>query len=652
MNKLLLVLYIVGMFAGCGESKVAEPKASQDEDSCGKAELAGDFKGVDQNQGGPQPPSKEPRDLVESQQVKKIQAPVRKERFSGVELDQLILERDNLLVVESVDDVQFIGGRGVGGELNDNMLAFSEPSGLNDIGDEGGFGIARVDPRLNSLGVAMSKRISVDRDSRQFDQGGAPRPFVPGEGPSTEEYDRIYENPFLQAKGNPLSTFSIDVDTASYANSRRFLRDGRLPPKDAVRVEEFINYFDYEYPAPTGTDPFSVNCELAACPWNEKSELLLVGLQGRKIDLAQMPPSNLVFLIDVSGSMNSPRKLPLLKASMRLLVDNLRPEDKVAIVVYAAAAGLVLESTPGTVRQKILGAIDNLRAGGSTAGGAGIQLAYSVAKENFMPKGNNRIILATDGDFNVGESSDAGLTRLVEEKRKDGVFLTVLGFGNGNYKDSKMEKLADKGNGNYAYIDNVREAKKALVTEVGGTLFAIAKDVKLQLEFNPATVSSYRLIGYENRMLKKEDFNDDKKDAGELGAGHRVTALYEIVRVGVEEPVAKVDKLKYQRKVKLTKSKDLLTLKLRYKEPKETESQLITKVIQAEEIISEKPSENWALASAVAEFALLMRDSEHKGTASFEAALTRARKARGKDEHGYRTELAQLIEEADLLARN
>ncbi len=527
----------------------------------------------------------------------------------------------------------------------------SDSSGLNRSGGHRG----RADLAINGLALSAPPALHFNARAGQADrveQGGEPRPFEPGEVPSTEEYDRIYENPFLQAKGNPLSTFSIDVDTASYANSRRFLRDGRLPPKDAVRVEEFINYFDYEYPAPTGTDPFSVNCELSACPWNEKSELLLVGLQGRKIDLAQMPTSNLVFLIDVSGSMQQANKLPLLKASMRLLVDNLRPEDKVAIVVYAGAAGLVLDSTAGTDRNQIQDAIDSLSAGGSTAGGAGIKLAYKVAQDNFLPDGNNRIILATDGDFNVGESSDAGLSRLVEEKRKGGVFLTVLGFGNGNYKDSKMEKLADKGNGNYAYIDNIREAKKALVTEVGGTLFAIAKDVKLQLEFNPAIVSSYRLIGYENRMLKAEDFNNDKKDAGELGAGHRVTALYEIVRVGAEEQVAKVDKLKYQKKVKLTKSKDLLTLKLRYKEPKEDESQLITKVIQADEITVEKPSENWALASAVAEFALLMRDSQHKGTASFESALTRARSARGQDEHGYRTELAQLIEEANLLARN
>ena len=492
--------------------------------------------------------------------------------------------------------------------------------------------------------------LSPAQEQRQFKQEGVPRDFVPDEEPSTEEYDRIYENPFLEAKENPLSTFSIDVDTASYANSRRFLRDGQLPPKDAVRIEEFINYFNYDYPAPTGEDPFTINCELGPCPWNDKHELLLIGLQGKKIEVAQLPPNNLVFLADVSGSMSYQNKLPLLKKSLRMLIEKMRPEDKVALVVYAGAAGLVLDSTSVKKKKKILAAIDNLSAGGSTAGGAGIKLAYKVAKENFMPKGNNRIILATDGDFNVGVSSDAEMTRLIESKRDDGVFLTVLGFGTGNYKDSKMEKLADQGNGNYAYIDSIREAKKALVTEMGGTLFTIAKDVKLQLEFNPATVSSYRLIGYENRMLKKEDFNDDKKDAGELGAGHRVTALYEIVRVGVEEPVAKVDVLKYQKKAKLIKSKDMLTLKLRYKAPKETKSKLITKVVRANDITPKKASDNWGFASAVAEFAMVIRDSKHKGTASFDSALERARKSRGKDEHGYRAEFVHLIEEADLLA--
>ena len=630
MNKLLLVLYIVAMLAGCGKSQVSEPESSEKKD------------------GG--------EDMVVTWVPKESLPPASKTQSNvkkSVRLQQRISRppvlRDSHDVV-AISNIEMPSANDL--DVNDIAPLVSldhDVSGLNRAA-QGGLAFRQIN-ELNSLGLSEPRAFHSRGKRRQLDQGGAPRPFVPGEGPSTEEYDRIYENPFLEAKGNPLSTFSIDVDTASYANSRRFLHSGQLPPKDAVRIEEFINYFGYDYPAPTGTDPFSINCELSACPWNDEHELLLVGLQGKKIDLAQLPPSNLVFLADVSGSMDSPLKLPLLKSALRMLVNNLRPEDRVALVVYAGAAGLVLDSTSGEDKQTILAAIENLNAGGSTAGGAGIKLAYNVAKENFMPKGNNRIILATDGDFNVGESSDGGLTRLIEEKRKDGVFLTVLGFGTGNYKDSKMEKLADKGNGNYAYIDSVREAKKALVSEVGGTLFAIAKDVKLQLEFNPATVSSYRLIGYENRMLKKEDFNDDKKDAGELGAGHRVTALYEIVRVGVEEPVAKVDKLKYQKKVKFTKSKDLLTLKLRYKDPKETESQLITRVLQAEDITPKEPSDNWAFASAVAEFAMVIRDSKHKGAASFESALERARKARGKDEHGYRAEFVHLIESADLLAR-
>ena len=466
---------------------------------------------------------------------------------------------------------------------------------------------------------------------------------------STEEYDRIYENPFLEVTKNPLSTFSIDVDTASYANCRRFLRDHKLPPKDAVRIEEFINYFEYNYPAPTGRDPLSITCELSSCPWNKQHELLLVALQGKTLDLGELPPNNLVFLLDVSGSMNSPDKLPLLKAAMRLLVDQLRPEDRVAITVYAGAAGLVLDSTPGADKKKIQEAIASLDAGGSTAGGAGIKLAYKIAKKNFMPKGNNRIILATDGDFNVGVSSNADLTRLVESKRDDGIFLTVLGFGTGNYKDSKMEKLADNGNGNYSYIDSILEAKKALVNEFGGTLVTIAKDVKLQLEFNPSSVKAYRLIGYENRMLRAKDFNDDKKDAGDLGAGHRVTALYEIIRAGSDEEVGHVDKLKYQ-KAKVIHSKDLLTLKLRYKIPTETTSKKLERIVKSEDIRSSSPSENFTFASAVAEFGLLLRDSKYKGSASYQAALDRARSAKGNDKNGYRAELIQLIEKASLLS--
>ncbi|HYM92516.1 MAG TPA: von Willebrand factor type A domain-containing protein, partial [Chitinophagaceae bacterium] len=340
---------------------------------------------------------------------------------------------------------------------------------------------------------------------------------------NTESYDHITENRFLKVKDNPLSTFSIDVDVASYSNVRRFLNLGQLPPAGAVRIEELINYFHYDYPQPTDEHPFSINTEISDCPWNKENKLVLIGLQGKKIPAENLPASNLVFLIDVSGSMDEPNKLPLVKASMKMLVDQLREQDKVAIVVYAGNAGLVLSSTSGSDKTKIKDAIDNLEAGGSTAGGAGIKLAYKIAKENFAKGGNNRVILCTDGDFNIGASSDDEMERLIEQERKSGVFLTVLGFGMGNYKDSKMEKLADKGNGNHAYIDQLSEAKKVLVNEFGGTLFTIAKDVKLQIEFNPAKVQGYRLIGYENRILNKEDFNNDKKDAGELGSGHTVT---------------------------------------------------------------------------------------------------------------------------------
>jgi Ca-activated chloride channel family protein len=368
---------------------------------------------------------------------------------------------------------------------------------------------------------------------------------VPGD---REQYARIYDNRFLATGTHPLSTFSIDVDAASYSNIRRFLTSGQRPPADAVRIEEMINYFSYTYPEPDGSEPFSVTTEMGPAPWNPQHQLVLVGLQGRRISRENLPPSNLVFLLDVSGSMNAPDKLPLVQSAFRLLVKQLRREDRVAIVVYAGAAGLVLPSTPGSERDQILAAIDQLEAGGSTAGGAGIQLAYRVAKEHFIPGGNNRVILATDGDFNVGVSSDAELVRMIEEKRNEGTYLTVLGFGTGNLQDAKMEQLADKGNGNYAYVDNINEARKVFVHELGATLLTIAKDVKIQVEFNPARVQAYRLIGYENRILASEDFNDDARDAGELGAGHSVTALYEIVPAGqpLDVSVGKVDSLKYQ----------------------------------------------------------------------------------------------------------
>ncbi len=472
--------------------------------------------------------------------------------------------------------------------------------------------------------------------------------------PTQEQYDRIYENAFLGVYENPLSTFSIDVDTASYSNVRRFLNQNQLPPKDSVRIEEMVNYFVYNYPQPKGSDPFSINTEVAPCPWNTNHQLALVGLQGKELRGHETPPSNLVFLIDTSGSMSSNDKLPLLKQAFKMMVQQLRPEESVSIVTYAGSAGLVLPATPGHQKHTILQAIDRLHSGGSTAGGAGIQLAYNVAQQNFIPNGNNRVILATDGDFNVGISNDNELTRLIEERRKTGVFLTVLGFGTGNYKDSKMEKIADKGNGNYYYIDTLKEGQKVLVHELGSTLLTIAKDVKIQIEFNPSQVKAYRLIGYENRILAKEDFNDDTKDAGELGSGHTVTAIYEIIPADSYEPTpsAGVDPLVYQ-KQKVVHSNDLMTVKLRYKKPAEHSSNLITKVVQRGEIkgggMFSRPSNNLQWASAVAEFGLLLRDSQYKAGATMNNVLQRARQARGQDRWGYRAEFIRLVEKAGSL---
>ena len=473
---------------------------------------------------------------------------------------------------------------------------------------------------------------------------------------SREGYDNINENIFFKVKDNPLSTFSIDVDAASYSNVRRFLNQGQLPPAGAVRIEEMVNYFHYEYPQPTGNDPFSINTEISDAPWNKDHKLVLIGLQGKKILTDNLPASNLVFLIDVSGSMSSPNKLPLVKASMKMLVDQLREQDKVTMVVYAGSAGLVLPPTSGDNKTKIKEAIDNLEAGGSTAGGAGIKLAYKMAKENFVKNGNNRVILCSDGDFNVGESSDDALERMIEQERKSGVFLTILGYGMGNYQDAKMQKLADKGNGNHAYIDGISEAKKVLVNEFGGTLFTIAKDVKLQVEFNPAKVQGYRLIGYENRMLAKEDFNDDKKDAGEMGSGHTVTALYEIIPVGVNSDFLKgVDSLKYQKNiVPLSKSSytdEIMTVKFRYKTPDGEVSKLIEHPVLDKQITIVKTSDNFRFASSVAEFGMLLRNSAFKSSSSFDNVLMLARKAKGNDEEGYRSEFVRLVESAQMLAK-
>jgi Ca-activated chloride channel family protein len=470
----------------------------------------------------------------------------------------------------------------------------------------------------------------------------------------TEEYDPIVENRFLTATQNPLSTFSIDVDEAAYSNIRRYINNGSIPPAGAVRIEEMINYFDYSYPQPTNDEPFSVNTELSECPWSPQHRLVHIGLQGKDIPLQNLPNANIVFLIDVSGSMEEPNKLPLVKASMNLLADQLRTDDKVAIVVYAGNAGLVLPATSGANKIAIKEAIDNLQAGGSTAGGEGIQLAYKVARENFIKGGNNRIILATDGDFNVGVSSDDELVSLIEKERKSGVFLSVLGYGMGNYKDSKMQQLADKGNGNHSYIDNINEARKVLVSEFGSTLFTIAKDVKIQIEFNPAKVQAYRLIGYENRALAAEDFNDDKKDAGELGAGHTVTALYEVIPVGVKsEFIANVDDLKYQpaKNVPATASggDELMTIKLRYKKPDGDVSKLIVHPVTDSHIALANTSDNFRFAAAVASFGMLLRNSEFKQNASFQQVIALANNAKGNDVNGYRSEFIALVKAAGSL---
>ena len=476
---------------------------------------------------------------------------------------------------------------------------------------------------------------------------------VPREPWNTEEYDAINENIFHDAIRNPLSTFSIDVDAASYSNVRRFINNGNRPPKDAVRIEEMVNYFDYDYEQPKNDDPFAVVTEISSAPWNAKHKLVHIGLQGKKIPTEKLPASNLVFLIDVSGSMDEPNKLPLLKSSFKMLVEELRPQDHVAIVVYAGAAGLVLEPTSGSEKKKIIEALDRLEAGGSTAGGAGINLAYATAREYFKKEGNNRVILATDGDFNIGESSNASMERLIEAKRQEGIFLTVLGYGMGNYKDSKMETLADKGNGNYAYIDNITEARKVLVNEFGGTLFTIAKDVKLQIEFNPAHVKAYRLIGYENRMLKSEDFNNDKKDAGELGSGHTVTALYEIIPVGVESEFFKIDELKYQT-TKIDpaakKSDELMTIKLRYKKPNEDVSKLIVHPLQDNNIALAKTSDNFRWSASVAAFGMLLRESEYCKNYTYDNVVELAQGARGADKEGYRIEFINMVKSFGMVA--
>ncbi|HKA60715.1 MAG TPA: von Willebrand factor type A domain-containing protein [Gemmatimonadales bacterium] len=463
-----------------------------------------------------------------------------------------------------------------------------------------------------------------------------------------EQYDEIVENAFIAVAADPLSTFSIDVDRASYSNVRRFImQQGQLPPRDAVRIEELVNYFPYDYTDPEGDAPIAIHTEIAPAPWKTQHQLVRIGLQARRVKLDNLPASNFVFLLDVSGSMMPPNKLPLVKSAMRLLVNELRPKDRVAMVVYAGSAGLVLPSTPGDQKDKILDAIERLEAGGSTAGGAGIRLAYDQAVANFIRGGNNRVILATDGDFNVGASSDADMVQLIEEKRRTGVFLTVLGVGDGNLQAAKMEKLADKGNGNYSYLDTITEAQKVLVHELGGTLYTVAKDVKIQVEWNPARVRAYRLIGYENRLLRNEDFSDDKKDAGEVGSGHSVTALYEVVPVGVTTDVTirLPDSLRYQRRSAQPSEAagpEMLFVKVRYKAPDGDESRLITQPVLATS--GATLSVDFQFQTAVAEFGLLLRNSDFRGKADLAHVIAAAREARGADSAGYRTEFIRLAE--------
>lgn len=456
----------------------------------------------------------------------------------------------------------------------------------------------------------------------------------PAKEPETgEDYAQIVENKFIKPSEEAFSTFSIDVDNASYSNIRRFITSNYRPPADAVRIEEMINYFNYDYPLPEDEHPFHIETELGDCPWNKEHHLLQIGLQGDYIPFEQSPPNNLVFLIDVSGSMSNPNKLPLLKEAFKILVDKLRPEDKVSIVVYAGAAGLVLPPTSGDKKSTIKDAINRLNAGGSTAGGAGINLAYQKAKEQLLPKGNNRVILATDGDFNVGISNREGLETLIEEKREEGIYISVLGFGMGNYKDDRLETLADKGNGNYAYIDNLAEAKKVFSTELVGTLLTIAKDVKIQIEFNPQLVNSYRLIGYENRMLAKEDFDDDTKDAGELGSAHSVTALYELDLSNKAE--------------KLTERDTTVTIKFRYKPPRSNKSILMKHTHLGKPVLLKATSNNFRFAAAVAGFGMLLRDSQYKGKLNAKMVKDLAWNAKGDDPFGYRSEFIELVKMSD-----
>lgn len=470
---------------------------------------------------------------------------------------------------------------------------------------------------------------------------------------SSEEYKNHQPNTLQSVIKHPLSTFSIDVDAASYSNVRRFINNGSLPPADAVRSEELINYFSYDYPVPSANQPIRVTTEVSGCPWHPEHRLIHIGLKAKDIDPRKLPASNFVFLIDVSGSMSSYNKLPLLKSSLKLLLTQFRENDRVAIVTYAGETTVNLPSTNVKNKKEILEAIESLTANGSTAGGAGIQEAYRIARQNYLPQGNNRVILATDGDFNVGIRSEKELENLIEQERQSGVFLTVLGFGMGNYKDNRLQLLAEKGNGNHAYIDNLSEARKVLVNEFSSNLYTIAKDVKLQIEFNPAKVEYYRLIGYESRLLADEDFNDDHKDAGEIGVGHTVTALYEIIPAGVGNPY--IDPLKYQKNGndrQFTDSPELMTIKIRYKEPGKFRSQKLEIPVNDSQLALNKTSDNFRFSAAVAAFGMLLTHSSYSNGYTYNQIAALAREALGKDPEGYRREFVRLVEAADLLSQN
>ena len=500
------------------------------------------------------------------------------------------------------------------------------------------------------VGYGVQKRTDMTGAvaSMSYTKGAySPAPVYSYDSEQNEEYKSITENRFKDAKSDPLSTFSLDVDAASYSNVRRTINIGQKPGKESVRVEEFINYFSYNYPNPKGNHPVAIQTETQTCPWDKEHLLVRLGVKAKEIPSDNLPASNFVFLLDVSGSMSSPNRLPLVISSLKLLVNNLRDKDRVAIVTYAGAAGEALPSTTGSDRQKINEALENLHAGGSTAGGAGIELAYKIAEKNFIKGGNNRIILCTDGDFNVGVSSNEGLESLITDKRKTGIYLTVLGYGMGNYKDAKLQTLAEKGNGNHSYIDNIQEANKVLVNEFGSTMYAVAKDVKIQVEFNPKYVSAYRLVGYESRLLNKEDFNDDKKDAGELGAGHTVTAFYEIIPAGVKNKYGGVDALKYQQNeakpAVANNSNELMTVKLRYK-PIDSDTSLKMEIPVMANDNDKKMSTDFAFASSLAMFAQLLRSSDFKGDATYDKVIDLARKGLGEDRQGYRHEFIRLVE--------